>query len=364
MFVDMQGYTSLTSGQTREEHQWFIKEINSFIHKHAENKHGNLVKTMGDGFLITFESPTDAITCGIAIQEEIKRRNANVLNENHWLRLRVGISTGEVSVTEQNDVYGEAVNIAARIEKFCEPNEIFISESTYLAMNKSEIKTQDLGPLKFKNVSDDIRVFKVLKDKVPSSSFEKPSKFSRLIPVIFAMVFAVILVIAGLRVYRLFHPRQAAEMKEPQPFERNWDEACRGDMQQFCAQVQHGGGRILRCLMERFEQVGAECRDALARMRDHREISQERFQNFMPEQNRDFEGSISSSNAVMSQGSDQRPSHSFRENCQEDIQNYCSGIQPGGGRLMRCLAEHRNQISQACSQSLGSGSMSVSPRQG
>lgn len=355
MFIDMQGYTSLTSDQTREEHQWFIKEINSFIQKHVEAKHGNLIKTMGDGFLITFESPTDAITCGISIQEEIKRRNASMFHENHLLRLRIGISTGEVTVTEKNDVYGEAVNIAARIEKFCEPNEIFISESTYLAMNKSEIKTKDLGPLKFKNISDDIRVFKVLKDgRVRSSKVSNP--FVRL-PLAYKIVFVSLLVVAGFGAYFFLRAPKTAEVARPshpvQQDRKNPLDGCQEDVRKFCADVRPGGGRIIQCLQGHISEVAKECASSLATVKDNFGKPQETFRNDIPGASNGFPDSSSGQGAVMPDLQRQmQRREQLRESCSQDIQNYCSNVQRGGGRIVKCLKEHSQEVSASCSQTL------------
>ncbi|MFH0797177.1 MAG: FHA domain-containing protein [Candidatus Omnitrophota bacterium] len=169
MFVDIQGFTFRTARQNREENELFIRETRAFVEKHLKNREGVLVKTLGDGFLATFESSTDAVICGIDIQKETEKRNANILNPDNLVRFRIGISTGEVSIDENGDVYGDAVNITSRLQKFCEPNEVFISESTYLAMNKSEIKSLDLGPQKLENGLPEIRVYKVLKDIKESS---------------------------------------------------------------------------------------------------------------------------------------------------------------------------------------------------
>lgn len=202
MFVDVQGYTSMTAQQTRDEQQLFVKEIQSFVEKHVKAKFGNLIKTMGDGFLITFESPTNAISCGKAMQQEIQRRNANILNADNFISLRIGISTGEVSVDDSGDVFGDAVNIAARIQKFAEPNEVFISETTYLAMNKAEIKALDLGLQKFKNVLEEVRVFKVLKDEAEMPAFVKQAALDKkvtnwaLVGIIFLIMLGIIIIIA------------------------------------------------------------------------------------------------------------------------------------------------------------------------
>ena len=79
------------------------------------------------------------------MQREIDQRNANVLNQDNFIKFRIGISTGEVTIDEHGDVFGDAVNIAARIQKFAEPHDVYISEATYLAMNKSEIKERNFS---------------------------------------------------------------------------------------------------------------------------------------------------------------------------------------------------------------------------
>ena len=180
LFVDLQGYTSRTASQTRDENDILVQELKSFIGKHTTQYGGVLRKSMGDGFLLTFESPTDAIVCGQEMQSKIEQRNANVLNKDNFIRFRIGISTGEVTLDEGGDVFGDAVNIASRIQGFAEPNDVYISEATYLAMNKAEIHALDLGPKMFKNALKEVRVYKVIKgdaDAVSSIPLVRKKKF-------------------------------------------------------------------------------------------------------------------------------------------------------------------------------------------
>ncbi|MBF0501887.1 MAG: hypothetical protein HQM09_17245 [Candidatus Riflebacteria bacterium] len=167
VFIDVQGYTKRTASQSREDNERFVKEIHEFVAQHLEKFEGKLVKTMGDGFMASFVSPSNAIQCSLDMQRKLESRNANVVNPNHYIRFRIGINTGEVSVDERGDLFGDAVNIAARIENFAESNEVFISEATYLAMNRSEFGTIDLGLQNFKNAAREIRVYKVSKSGVP-----------------------------------------------------------------------------------------------------------------------------------------------------------------------------------------------------
>lgn len=199
LFVDLQGYTSRTASQTREENALLVQELKAFIQKHIAQYGGTFVKAMGDGFLVTFESPTDAIVCGQEMQVKIEQRNANVLNQDHFIRFRIGISTGEVNIDDDGDVYGDAVNIASRIQSFAEPNDVYISEATYLAMNRSEIHAMDLGPKMFKNALKEVRVYKVLKDAAEPTATPPPAKKN--FPLSALLMTAGVLSVCGLLIY-------------------------------------------------------------------------------------------------------------------------------------------------------------------
>lgn len=206
LFVDLQGYTSRTARQSRDENELLVQELKSFIEKHTSQYGGTFVKAMGDGFLLTFESPTDAIVCGQEMQAKIEQRNANVLNKDNFVRFRIGISTGEVTMDDDGDVYGDAVNIASRIQSFAEPNDVYISEATYLAMNKSEINAMDLGPQTFKNVLKEVRVYKVLKDSSDVAAIPSVAQKRNVLPLILSVAGAVI--VAALLFYLISMLRQ------------------------------------------------------------------------------------------------------------------------------------------------------------
>jgi len=172
VFIDVQGFTKRTANSTREETSTFIEEIRAFVTQHLEKCQGRLVKTMGDGFMAAFDSPTNAVQCGCEMQRKLLARNANILNPEHFVRFRIGINTGEVGIDENGDLFGDPVNIAARIEGFAESGEVYISESTFLAMNRNEVGIVDLGPQMFKNATREIRVYKILGegDRKPASA--------------------------------------------------------------------------------------------------------------------------------------------------------------------------------------------------
>lgn len=162
MFVDMQGYTRRSASQTFSEMKLFHDDLKGFVQEQAGKHDGVLVKCLGDGFLVRFDLPSRAIQCGLEMQCQLQARNAHMVNPEHLVRFRIGINTGEVGIDENGDLFGDPVNIASRIQGFAEPNEVFISEATYLAMNRNEFGAQDLGPQQFKNATREIRVYKIL----------------------------------------------------------------------------------------------------------------------------------------------------------------------------------------------------------
>jgi len=176
VFIDMQGYTKRSAGQSVEEMKRFHDEFHSFVKDLVEQHGGVLVKSLGDGFLVRFDSPTKAVQCSYEMQQHLMSRNEDILNPEKIVRFRIGINTGDVGIDESGDLFGDPVNIAARIQSFAEPNEVFISEATLLAMNRNEFGAKDLGPQQFKNATREIKVFKVLPKGMESVEAEPESR--------------------------------------------------------------------------------------------------------------------------------------------------------------------------------------------
>jgi class 3 adenylate cyclase len=91
--------------------------------------HGKLVKTTGDGFIAIFDSPVEAVRFGIVIQQNMVGRNAS-LPKHHWIEFRIGVNLGDV-IIEADDIYGDGVNIASRLEGIAEPGQVYISSGIY-----------------------------------------------------------------------------------------------------------------------------------------------------------------------------------------------------------------------------------------
>ncbi len=176
VFIDMQGYTKRTASQTVEEMKRFHDEFHAFVKERLEKHGGVMVKSLGDGFLARFDAPTKAVACALEMQSMLRARNEEILNPEKLVRFRIGINTGEIGIDEQGDVFGDPVNIAARIQSFAEPNEVYISEATYLAMNRNEFGAEDLGAHEFKNATREIKVYKILPKGVkPARGASRPA---------------------------------------------------------------------------------------------------------------------------------------------------------------------------------------------
>ena len=168
MFTDIEDFTMKFSQQTREQ-QLKILELQDVIMRPIFTKfNGNIVKTIGDSFLVTFESPTNAILCGIEVQKAIQQNN-DTRADNEKMKIRIAINSGEVTLRD-GDIFGEAVNIASRIEGIAEINEVYFTEAVYLSMNKKEIPSSEIGFRHLKGIPNEIKVYKVLQEDNPPQS--------------------------------------------------------------------------------------------------------------------------------------------------------------------------------------------------
>ncbi|MCH8234330.1 MAG: tetratricopeptide repeat protein [Bacteroidetes bacterium] len=150
MFTDIVGYTALMGKDTDKALE--LIRISKEIQKPLVEKHnGRWLKEMGDGSLSSFNSALDAVNCSIEIQE-IARGKLDA-------KLRIGIHLGDVTV-EQDDVYGDGVNVASRLESIADPGGIYISESIEKAIKgQTDIQAKYLGEAKLKNVDYGVRTY-------------------------------------------------------------------------------------------------------------------------------------------------------------------------------------------------------------
>ena len=162
MFTDIQGFTDRTSMASRRDVTELVEQHERLLLPAFDAFAGTVVKTIGDAFPVTFDGPTDAVLCGIAIQEILREYN-DAVDESHRIRVRVAINIGDVEQSG-NDVYGEPVNIAARLETIAEAGQVYFTEAVYQTMNRREVPSSEIGERVFKGIPHPIRVYKVIDD--------------------------------------------------------------------------------------------------------------------------------------------------------------------------------------------------------
>ena len=168
MFTDIKGFTERTSQQTRDELMDMLERHHDVVLPVAERHGGDLIKTIGDAFLLTFESPTNGVLAGVAIQEALQAHNEGLPTAQR-IEVRVAVNCGEVTLSD-GDIYGEPVNIASRIEGLADAGEVYFTEAVYLAMNKREVPSSGVGYRQLKGVPEKIKVYKVLRERPPGGT--------------------------------------------------------------------------------------------------------------------------------------------------------------------------------------------------
>ena len=204
--ADAKGYSRLMA----ENEEATVRTITAFreIVTEVVQKHrGRVVDSPGDNILAEFASAVDAVRGGVEIQEELKARNAE-LPENRRMEFRIGINLGDV-IHEEERIYGDGVNIAARVEGLAEGGGICISGTVYEHIkNKLALGYQHLGEHSVKNIPEPVRVYRVLMDpeaigKVIGEKRVVPRRGQR---VVIAVAIVFLLAVGGVIYWRAGSP--------------------------------------------------------------------------------------------------------------------------------------------------------------
>jgi len=132
---------------------------------------GRIVKTTGDGILVEFASVLDAVTCAMAVQATMRERNTTAAQ---IVTFRIGINVGDI-IVYGDDIFGDCVNIAARIENECEPGGVYLSGSAFEQVRgKTGFAFDDLGERSLKNIARPVRLF-ALRAASPGDTAARPS---------------------------------------------------------------------------------------------------------------------------------------------------------------------------------------------
>jgi class 3 adenylate cyclase len=179
LVADIVGYSRLMA-ENEADTFYRVKDFqSSLITPTTQRNHGRVVKWTGDGFIGTFDSAVDAVRAAIEIQSGVAAAGASAADDRR-IRFRIGINTGDV-ITVPDDVYGDTVNVAARLQALAEPGGICISTGVRDAVRgKFSLEFENRGELAVKNIPDPVGTFNVIFDPIAwtmgrDETPEKPS---------------------------------------------------------------------------------------------------------------------------------------------------------------------------------------------
>jgi len=220
--ADVVGYSRLMAADEKCTHTCLKALRKNFIEPKVAEHRGRVVKLMGDGALVEFASVVDAVECAAAIQKGVAERQAE-LPEDQRIAFRVGISIGDI-IVEDEDIYGDGVNVAARLEQLAESGGICVSRNVYNQVkNKVAFGFEPMGEHKVKNIPEPVVAYRMLPDSGPVAEI---SGLGRAGPTgrwpAVAVTALVILALAGGGLLALYHLEEApvepvSDQAEPLP---------------------------------------------------------------------------------------------------------------------------------------------------
>jgi len=174
--ADVVGYSRLMGTDEAGTRARFNAHLHDLIQPAIADHDGRIVKTMGDGLLVEFASVVNAVQCAVAIQTGMVDRNANEV-EDRRLDFRIGVNLGDV-IIEGDDIHGDGVNIAARLEGLAEPGGLCVSGKVVDEVrNKLDVGFDDMGAREVKNIAEPVHAFRLRLDQEPAAvSQQTPAK--------------------------------------------------------------------------------------------------------------------------------------------------------------------------------------------
>ena len=173
--ADVVGYSRLMAVDEAGTHARLKALRQDFIEPKIAEHHGRVAKLMGDGALVEFASVVDALECAAEIQSGVAERQAE-LPDDRRIAFRIGINIGDV-IIEGDDIYGDGVNVAARLEALAEPGEICVSRTVHNhAKGKVAFGFEPMGEHRVKNIPEPVTVYRVIADCGPLASALGPKR--------------------------------------------------------------------------------------------------------------------------------------------------------------------------------------------
>src|ERR1700756_990405 len=158
--ADVAGYSRLMGQDEEGTHERLKAHLREWVNPKIGEHRGRIVKNTGDGFLAEFASVVDAVRCATEIQRGMIDREPEEPDERR-IRFRIGINLGDV-IAEEHDIFGDGVNVAARLEPLAEPGGICVSRVVRdQVRDRLDYAFEDLGEQKVKNIARPVRVYRV-----------------------------------------------------------------------------------------------------------------------------------------------------------------------------------------------------------
>ena len=196
--ADMVGYSRLMEADEAGTLARRKRHRAELIDPRIEAHHGRIVKLTGDGMLAEFPSVVEAVQCAVSIQREMEAREADV-PEDHRIRYRVAVNLGDV-IFDEGDVYGDGVNIAARLEALAEPGGVVVSGTAYDHLKSNiEVGNEDLGEQQVKNIATPVRVYRVVPEGAATPIRQEPRRRRSVL----AVAAGAVLMVSGIAVWEL-----------------------------------------------------------------------------------------------------------------------------------------------------------------
>jgi len=177
--ADVAGYSRLMGADEERTHERLQAHLRELVNPKIAEHRGRTVKNTGDGLLVEFASVVDAVRCAVEVQRAMIDREA-AMPEDRRIRFRIGINLGDV-IAEEDDIFGDGVNVAARLEALAEPGGICISRVVRdQVRDKLDIAFEDLGEQQVKNIARPVRAYRLpiaekATTKAPLQLPDKPS---------------------------------------------------------------------------------------------------------------------------------------------------------------------------------------------
>jgi adenylate cyclase len=174
--ADVAGYSRLMQDDDAATVETLTKYraiFTDFVCRHE----GRIVDSPGDNILAEFDSPVEAVQCAVEIQRELARRNLQ-LAQHRQMQFRIGINLGDILSRDDGTIYGDGVNVAARLESLAEPGGIMVSESVRMQVSSLiDVSIADAGAHEVKNIAEPVHVYRIVLDEMaPPRKGSRPER--------------------------------------------------------------------------------------------------------------------------------------------------------------------------------------------